>query len=551
MKYNRLTRRMFLQSGSGALLAIPFLNSLLPREAWGQTATAPKRFISMFSAFEVGHNSNWLPRIGGSTTNLPQPNRVLNVSDHSPVRWQPLNEFISSGSTPLAPLYGTSLNPYLQHVNIMRGLDIMYYFGHGAGHALGALNNSDLGLGALTQIQTIDNVLAANARINPNRRLFYAGAPGGWEGVSITSSGAQSTRIEWLDQLYNNLFDNGNYPQGNTTTQPTAHPKRDVLSRVIEDFNRVRSSRNISALDRNALSDAMDKMSDVHRGLAGLPTVPSSCSHSGISRPTGVYVSDIASSEQHSRVLVDMIVASIMCDSARIFTLGLNMPYHQYSGFTDPDFNYVGDWHQDISHNPFNITNGRRNWEWVGRKQAYIISRIFAPLVQRLSSAIDPANGQSYLYNSLIHNTYESGQLHGHISQPTILAGNAGGALTTGNYIDYSDRSKGAINGAHYFNTDPSSPEFSNDYVGVNYNRVLVTMLQAMGLSPSEYERNLLQQVHNRTDIGSQNANLTNIGGYGYAFNVDRNLNHYDVANSFSKLRNYDLPQFRNRLPTP
>ena len=40
-----LSRRLFL-GGSAALVALPFFESLVPREARGQAATAPKRFLA-------------------------------------------------------------------------------------------------------------------------------------------------------------------------------------------------------------------------------------------------------------------------------------------------------------------------------------------------------------------------------------------------------------------------------------------------------------------------------------------------------------------------
>lgn len=44
-----MNRRKFLRAG-GAVLALPFLESLLPRSARAQTMTAPRRFISVFTA---------------------------------------------------------------------------------------------------------------------------------------------------------------------------------------------------------------------------------------------------------------------------------------------------------------------------------------------------------------------------------------------------------------------------------------------------------------------------------------------------------------------
>src|SRR5215475_11043846 len=40
-----IERRQFLRGAGGAAMLLPFLPSLLPRNAWGQTMTPPKRFV--------------------------------------------------------------------------------------------------------------------------------------------------------------------------------------------------------------------------------------------------------------------------------------------------------------------------------------------------------------------------------------------------------------------------------------------------------------------------------------------------------------------------
>ncbi len=564
MKYNRLTRRMFLQGSGKTLMAMPFLTSLLPREAWGQAATVPKRYVSFISnEYEIGHNAAWLPNTNDSVINLVQPNRTLNPAGQPAVRWQPLSEFVPNSATPLARLYGTSLNNHLSHLNIIRGLDLAARFGHGAGQTLGAIMNADGANGSLANLATMDSVLAANRIVNPNGRLVYAGAPGIFEGFSRSIGGGQSARIEYFDQLYNILFNNGTLPEGGGSAITTPHPRRDLLTRVVEDYNRLINSRNISSLDKIALTNAMDKMSDVNRGLQGTTVIPVACSHRNLPRPGGDHIQAAANSEVSSKILVDMITASILCDSNRIFTIGQLTPYYYNGGGVPADIlNYGGDWHQDISHLPFTVRNGAPCWQWTANCQSYIIRRLFAPLVQALGSAIDPSNGQSYLYNSIIHASFNSGLTHGYVSHPAILAGNAGGSITSGNYIDYSDRSKptyrnqwGEGNGADNFSHDPNSPQFGCNWPGVSYNRLLVTIMQAMGLQASDYENDFVnRQVYNRTDIGSQNANLTSIGGFNYAFGTDRDR-AFDATQSTDGFRTglsfYDLRQFRNRLPMP
>ena len=102
MKFNRLTRRMFLQGSGGALVSIPFLTSLLPRETWAQSAGTPiRRFIYVKSPYELGHHASWLPMIG-ATANLGQPSQVLaGTNGHHSVRWQNLRDFAPTNSSKL------------------------------------------------------------------------------------------------------------------------------------------------------------------------------------------------------------------------------------------------------------------------------------------------------------------------------------------------------------------------------------------------------------------------------------------------------------------
>src|SRR3954470_6819057 len=114
---------MFLQGTGGSLLAIPFLESLLPRTAWAQTSAPPKRFISLLNNYDIGHHSNWLPGAQGTPYNIPQPVNVLNAAGEGPIHWQRLTDYVPLNSmASLAPIYGSSMNPYLNKMNIIRGL---------------------------------------------------------------------------------------------------------------------------------------------------------------------------------------------------------------------------------------------------------------------------------------------------------------------------------------------------------------------------------------------------------------------------------------------
>src|SRR5688572_20610861 len=58
-------RRVFLRGAGGAALALPLLESLLPRAAEAQVAAAPKRFI-VLKSFSTQLVKQWYPAFTGN-----------------------------------------------------------------------------------------------------------------------------------------------------------------------------------------------------------------------------------------------------------------------------------------------------------------------------------------------------------------------------------------------------------------------------------------------------------------------------------------------------
>lgn len=541
---------MFLQGSGSALVTIPFLTSLLPRELWAQTTTSTiKRLITVETNYDLGHNSNWLPNDGSlaQQMNLPQPNRVVaGVNGHHSVRYQPLREFAPTNSSVLAPLYGSVLSPYLESMNILRSLDLPHRYGHGHAHVLGGILPDDA-VNGFRRIPTIDYILNSHKTFNPNGRPNVTTQNNG-ENLSQSLSGStvvSTSRTDtYFSSLYNAMFSNGSFPESGVTQ--VTNPKADVLNRVLGDYNRVRNSKNISREDKIILDNVFDKFSDIQNSFTAI--AGGQCkykdfyaTHPGVNN----YDTTNITNPTLMKGLADLITAALMCDSVRTMSFQFDTSYGLV--FEGQEFD-----HQITSHQPFSMANGKYQWQYMCGRQALVIKNFIAPLVQNLSSAMD-TNGKSILYNSLLNVSYESGQVHGWGSIPTILFGNAGGAFTSGNYIDYADRVKGIYDGvdtgdANIFTKAQGSIRFSNNWYGVSHNRLHVSILQAMGLTPAEYEDNTLNaQLYNRTDIGDLNKSITNIGGFGYA--LPKRLDDAPWENFRERLTHYDLKQFRYKLP--
>jgi hypothetical protein len=99
-------------------------------------------------------------------------------------------------------------------------------------------------------------------------------------------------------------------------------------------------------------------------------------------------------------------------------------------------------------------------------------------LLQKLSSIIE-SDGSTMLDNTVILWTAEltSGQHHVSTCLPTATFGGAQGAIKTGYLMDFRLKPISYLAGRSDFNAPLGQP----------YNRLLITMMRAMGMQPSEY----------------------------------------------------------------
>ncbi len=542
---------MLLQGAAGATLSIPLLTSLLPASARAQASGAPKRFISIISNYDMGHHAAWLPNGLTSLNNIPQPARVHSPGNgHPDVRYQPLADFVPTSSTELSPIAGTHFNPYLASMTIMRSLNFTSRYGHGAGWVLGSVSEVSDSVRDLPKVETIDVVLNKNRAFNPaGLPLTFAGGHGyGPDSYSHAAAGGSVSNNTSLGQellaLYNRLFSNGTFPESGGTT-PNRHPRYDLMTRVQEDYVRVRNSRRLSAGDRLALGEALDQFRDTQRSLERVAT--SSCQHRTLARSGRIL--QAAADPVIGRALADIVTAAIMCDASRVFTLGVEHRNGTIDGQSDS--------HGPVSHEPFRVYGSRTSWQISAERKRAVVQNFVAPLLQRLSSATDPANGRSYLYNSLVYFTAESALSHGHASHPVMLFGNAGGSFSSGNYLDYALRGAtpavNAFSGADGWGATPGTSTFSNNWYGASYNRLLVTILQAMGLTPADYENDAVNaQLYNRTNLGPNAANLTSVGGFGYLVAEDLAHPMHRIGDNLRNALAAQSPRlFRLPLPMP
>jgi len=494
---NGVSRRLFLRGAGGALLALPFLQSLLPKAAGAQAMTAPKRLI-VFKSFSTQLIKQWYPAFTGNGYQLKNSKYSDSRGDSTTLltqklaagqnyTWAPLSDLKTA--TGISGILGPKLNPFLDKLTLIRGLDFLPTVNHNFGGLLGNFSSctkaTPCDADTLADVPTIDQVLAYSPK-------FYDAAPGlrslhisqgVVDAMSYSDGGKAGGAVDQLKartnprDVFNDLF-------AGVTDMPAsgpavADPDALLVDKVVEQYRALKASPRLSADDKakveqhiGFLAEVEAKLSTVQKMSCTKPADPGSLDNNSGTDPADI--------QKKWDLFLDLVVAGIACDRTRIVTIGV----HKALG-PGPDSNdskLIGHYHSEdasggtwhgLAHD-FSNENSRRMLAGINN---WIAEELFAKLLDKLDVA---ENGdKTMLDNSLVYWGNELGFNHIAQSVPCLLAGSAGGFIKTGRYLDYID-----WDGHSYF-----SQEDGNVIKGIPHNRFLVTALQAMGLTPADYER--------------------------------------------------------------
>lgn len=465
MKYNRTTRRQFLRGAGGFALALPFLPSLAP------AATLPaKRFVGIFHANGIVPDK-WFP--------ATQATKVL----QGPIRELSLTGITGS----ISDTFNSRFDRYKSKMLMLRGLDCVqrgllgdFATGHDVNFMLGGkliLNGS--GQTVREGNVTIDQVMAQSSKVYPAAPLFrsiQARAHGAWTGgsISFARSGTRVVELPGIDNpvtLFNQLFKN--LPSGSGGTSEADKIKLQnklAVDLVIDDYKTLSQSRKLSSEDKQALNSHVNFLFELENRLKVL--APNLCT--APQTPSGV-TQNFSNLDNIAAAQMQNIAAALKCGLTNIATLA-------FTHFSDNSFYNAAIpglpnlHHHDLAHSgdKTGLQALRQFW-----------AKHVATLLDLLDVVEDPATGRTFLDNSVIYWGSESheGESHSQVDMPVVLFGGAGGFLRTGRLIDYRDMTKPTGNSGY---TGYCCGK--KYYHGRPYNELLVTLLQAMGLSPADYE---------------------------------------------------------------
>ena len=466
-----ITRRQMLLGTGGVMLALPVLPSLLEKTAFGQAPTYKRkpRLYWLCTDHGAAFESSLFPAAALAT------NRQAVYADHE-MGAGALTSTVSGESRVVSPILSAKSSSFsdalLSKMNVLYGLDVPFYIAHNTGLHLGnyARNDGNGGDGGAVQKDprpTIDQIMAWSPSFYDDlssvreRSMVMSSRPVSWNYSDPEKRAGTIDNVRGYDSsraLFDKVF-------VAPDTGPAPRPL--IVDRVLESYKNLRNgNRRLSAADKQRLDDHMARIAELERKL----TAGASCGD--VMKPTDEAQKHFGNTEQdaiaYGKLWNEVVAAAFVCGTSRIGVLGY--------GSTDKFVAYGGDWHQEVAH----------QWQLPDKqellKHSYqkVFEGIFLDLAAKLD--IEEAPGMTYLDNSLLVWSQECGMsTHDSVTIPVVTFGSAAGFFKTGQLVDF----RRIGNPSSTF--DPGAG--GKQYLGVLYNQWLATVLQAMGVPPSDFER--------------------------------------------------------------
>jgi hypothetical protein len=520
-----INRRQVLRGLGGVALGLPFLPSLVPNAVHAQTVfVAPKRFVGMIAWHGGVDAAAMYPAVGA-----PDAEQTI-VADYA-VRRHALPRQLSGDNASISGI-GTAPASVLTaalaaKLSILRGITIPWYIAHNSGGMLGnyARNDGNGAEGLASHpfvMPTIDQVMARSPSFYG--RLDGVTARSMVFGRSNTSWGYQNPELASGPVASNNAFDlQRAYDTLHLESpEPVANPRRPLVDLLLGEYNSLRQSNpRLSRDDKLRLDAHIARLDELGRRINAVALAECRDVVIGMDNPAATGDEFVA----RQRLMNELVAMAFACGTTRIAVMSLE------------EENYVpeaiADWHQSVAHRHLEVEPQRL----IQRANRAAFEHGFLDLCRRLDVEEQP--GTTILDQSLVAWQWECGNpTHDSTELPVYLGGGAGGALRTGLYCDYRDLSAGGQ--LRQYGTAVGTPE-GELRPGLPHNQLLATLLQAMGVPPSEFN-------------GLPNAGFrlegipSSVTGYGFA-QIAAPFNHVDDNNGrVAATRTRDTMQSMNNL---
>ena len=398
----RINRRSFLTGLGGVAVALPFLEAMLPRNAWAAD-TAPCRYVAMFAGVE---QLNCVPSSTGSGYTMPSGFASLEaVRDHVMIATGTAIE--GTGPSGITPPGGKT-NPH--HGNIMKPLLTGY-----------RSTKDDKLITHSTPDQLVADLHGLDTKF---RSLEYKVQAAGYRqgagflSTTISYEGSQARAPQRSPQLaFESLF-SGFVPPDANPADIEAHQKRLERKLSVLDLVKERGDHlvsRVSRYDKQRLERHFDEIRDLETRLADIEPVPGGAGcdilpDPGADPAQGDYTNTAhggtagySDEDARGKVFVDLIHMALKCELTRVATLVIT--HEQCMMSTQPLWGIPYEMH-DITHHD-EIPNRNAIWDEITSWHA----GFFAQLVEKLAEP-EPTGGS--LLDSTVVVLMNSGGRSGH-----------------------------------------------------------------------------------------------------------------------------------------
>ena len=408
-KATQISRRTILR-GLGTVVALPWLESALPRLAIGSEASKPPVRMAFLCVPNGKHMPDWKPDKEGADFDL------------KPIL-QPVAKF---------------KDQMLQ----LTGLTLDGGFAHGDGPGDHARSCASFLTGAhpkKTHGADIKNGISvdqvASQKIGDQTRFssLELGIERGSQSGNCDSgySCAYSANVAWrtatspvakeIDPaiVFDRLFGAGDSQEQGLAKAKRSRFRKSVLDFVQEDAKQLQ--RRLGASDQRKLDEYLFAVRDIERRIGGADKLTGTEQGINYSRPAGVP----AKFADHTKLLFDLMTMAFQTDSTRVISFmyaneGSNRNYNEVG---------VNEGHHTLSHHG----NKADKQEKISKINHFHIT-LLNHFLERLAAI--PEGDGTLLDNSMI--MYGSGlgdgNRHNHDDLPVVVFGKGGGALKTGEH---------------------------------------------------------------------------------------------------------------------
>ncbi len=479
MHVRRIGRRQLLVGAGGFTLGLPCLTSLMPQSRAANPPGSVRRLLAITSH----HGGAW------AENTFPEQAALTDFSElfagHTIGRGDlvadPVGDDVVVSNMFTAP--SSVLTPQLlSKLNVMAGLDIMYYLDHHRGAFLGNFDARAFffeGSSPGELIPSIDQVLAWSDKFYPTldgvlTRSLHLNRSTSWGFTDPTNASGEIVEVPAAPSALA-AFDQIFVPDGDPEFEARRARREFVVDKVHASYQALRTGAHgdasrLSASDRVRLDEHLERIFELEHKITTLvacgdldpPAEDVAPGHPGISNVSA----DIGAAITAHGIYNDVIVAGVMCGTTRIATVHVR---HMFSDVFTDYFN----WHNEVEHL---CQDDAVAQDRMVASQRRVFEHVFLDLATKLD--VDEGDGTTYLDNSLLMMCPQFGcRTHWSDSLPIVTAGSAGGHFSTGNFVDYRNHDADSLGGGGYRRP------------GIAYNQFLANVLQAMGLEPEDYER--------------------------------------------------------------